>query len=363
MQLASFQLRQKIKFYFTQYSKMRRIRSFDIVVFLRQFATLIAAGIPMLRSCDILEKSQEKIAMRLLIYSIKREIGAGKHLFTSFERHPLYFDHLTCQLIRIGEHTGKLDSMLLAVATQQENSLAFKRNIQRILFYPCILLITALFIICSLFIFVIPKFAELFSDKLDNLPVLTIWLFHLSFYFREYFFIGIGILLLSFIIFLNKKSAIRSFLQKLNNLPILKQYKQKISLARFARHLAITFTAGIPIIQALKLTENNNAHMTFNELIPKLRHKIQGGLALHQAMQLFPYFPLLMVQMIKIGEESGTLERMLSKIADFLEAEVAQFVSQLSQLLEPLIILVLGVLIGGLVIGMYLPIFKLGSAL
>jgi type IV pilus assembly protein PilC len=344
----------------------RHITLFDICVFLRQFATLMAAGIPIIQSCEILEKSQEKIALRLLIYSIKREILSGKNLFYSMQQCPRYFNALTCQLVRIGEQTGKLDTMLIMIANHQEKNMAFKKRVQQALFYPCIIMITALIVTLGMFLFVIPHFATLFHDMEEKLPLLTLWIFYLSAKLKQYLWLG-GVLTFLFILAIyhgQHQPHVKRYLQQLTaKLPLIKECLRKILLARFARQLAIAFAAGIPITEALTLAGNAHDNSEFTQTIVQLRNHINAGLPLHHAMEGLAYFPAFMTQMIKIGEESGMLEPMLSKTADFFESDIDQLVSRFHQLLEPLIMIVLGVLIGGLIIGMYLPIFKLGNIL
>jgi type IV pilus assembly protein PilC len=344
------------------------ITSLDITLFLRQFATLQSAGVPIIQSCEMLEKSQEKIALRLLIYSIKREILTGKNLFHSLRQHARYFDELTCQLILIGEHTGKLETMLTTIANHHEKKLAFRKKLKQALFYPCIISFTAFIVTSCLFIFVIPRFAELFHDTQATLPILTVWIFYLSSKLHQYAgFLLLAFFFLAFILFCSRQwewAHVKHNLQQVaTKCPLIHSCLHKIILARFARNLAITFAAGIPITEALKLTANACGNLTFAGVVTQLRSKISAGLQLNRAMEAFPDFPILMIQMVKVGEESGMLEQMLDKMADFLESEIDQFISHLSQLLEPLIMIVLGVLIGGLVIGMYLPIFNLGSTI
>lgn len=355
-----------LKQHWKYFSQNQRVNAFDITVFLRQFATLISAGIPIIQSCDILEKSQEKRALRLLIYSIKRDILSGHNLYSSLKSHPTYFDLLTCHLVQIGEHTGQLEMMLITIANYQEKNLAFKKKVKQALFYPCIITLTALMVTFSMFIFVIPRFAELFHDMQDTLPLLTVCLFYLSDKLQQYVFLWLACTFFSIVIFIyamRTTNAQRYLQQIIAQLPLIKPCLHKITLARFARNLAITFAAGIPITDALKLAANTNNNIEFTRIIAELRSKISSGLQLHHAMLASNFFPVLMIQMVKIGEESGMFELMLDKIADFFESDIEQLIGRLNHLLEPLIMLVLGVLIGGLVIGMYLPIFKLGSAL
>lgn len=342
------------------------ITTADIAIFLRQFATLISAGIPLIQSCEILEKSQEKAACRTLIYSIKREILTGKTLFYCLSQHPNQFDKLTCHLIQMGEHTGKLEQMLMLIAHHHEKKIAFKKRIKQALFYPCLIAIMAFIVTICMLLFIIPHFAALFHETQTSLPFLTICIFSLSESLQHHLGLVAGFFLASAIYLyygLRHQRLHLRVLQLLIQLPLVKPCANKIIFARFARHLAITFSAGLSITDSLSLIAHTTGQVTFANIIHRLSYHIQSGMPLHQAMVILAYFPPFMTQMVKIGEESGMLEAMLDKIADFLEAETDQMMKLLNQLLEPLIMIVLGVLIGGLVVGMYLPLFKLGSAL
>lgn len=342
------------------------ITTFDVTVFLRQFATLMTAGIPLVQCCDILEKSQEKPALRLMIYHLKRDILSGQTLFTSMQRHSQYFSATTCQLIKIGEHTGKLDHLLNNIANDQEKSWAMKKQIKNALFYPCFITIIAFIITCSMFIFVVPRFAELFHDMQAKLPTLTLWIFYFSAQLSAHYFVIITIIILSLALLHYYRRIIFNhtyFRQFLFSVPYSKSIYHKIILARFSRQLALTFSAGMSIVDALKLTAESALDLQFSLSILVLRRNMMAGFSLHRAMEPLPYFSQLMLQMVKIGEESGKLDQMLNKIADFFEADIERLMQNLSHLLEPLLMLLLGVLIGGLVIGIYLPIFELGNAL
>lgn len=341
----------------------QRIQEKDIAILLRQFATLISAGIPIVKSCDILEKSQEKLALKKMIYQIKQQISAGKSLSSALKSHQ-HFNELTRHLILIGEQTGKLDDMLLMIAEHHEKQLAFKKQLQQILFYPIFIFICALIMTFGMLIFVIPHFVDLFHDMNNKLPLLTQCIFYLSNALRQSLVLIIFLFgLMMGVIYFKWDSLKKYSFKHLHKLPGIKSFLQKILLTRFARNLAITLSAGIPITEALSLTSNTFHLTNFSTTILKLRSQICSGKQLYQAMELSHAFPLIMVQMIKIGEESGTLEQMLVKLADFFESETNQLVGHFSKLLEPLIMVVLGALIGGLVIGMYLPIFKLGNSL
>src|SRR5579862_2165502 len=340
------------KQYLSNLQLNRQASLFDICIFFRQFSTLISAGIPIIKSCDILEKSQSKIALRILIYTIKHDILAGKPLSVSLKKYPQYFDMLTCHLIQIGEHTGKLDMMLISVANYWEKNLVLKKRIKQALFYPGIIISIALIITLAMLIFIIPRFAELFQDTEIKLPILTRCIFYLSSKVQQFIYFLLGITPIVYFILSHQKVSYQFIYSYLYKLPFIKSCRYKITLTRFARNLAITFTAGIPIIEGLQLAVDTRENTEFATLITKLRHRISSGRQLHQAMETFPAFPVLMVQMIKIGEETGMLEQMLNKMADFLESDIEQLIAYLSHILEPLIMIVLGVLIGGLVIAM-----------
>lgn len=349
-----------------QLKQKQSVSAFEITLFLRQFATLITAGIPIIPSCHILEKTQENKSMQLVINSIKKEIEAGKNLFSALQRHPHYFDTLTCQLVQIGEQTGNLDTMLKTIANYKEKNFVYRRKIQQALFYPCLIMITAMVMTCVMFIFVIPQFAELFEHLHGQLPLLTRIIFSLSAQLLQHEWILFGLIVsIIFFIFYNRHSIhVKHYLGKLLlQLPIVKSIMQKTILSRFSQHLALTLRAGIPIIDAVKLAGSPTANPQFTKIIAKLRTQIIAGHSLYYAMQSLSYFPPLMIQMIKVGEESGMLENMLDKIAEFFESDIDQLINQLGQLLEPLIMIILGVLIGGLVIAMYLPVFKLGTVI
>jgi len=346
--------------------KYHRITAFDIIVFIRQFSALLTAGIPILQCCEILEKSQVKTDLRLLIFSIKQELLSGKDFYSSLSCHDNYFDAITCQLVKIGEYTGNMDVVLNMIAKEKEKQVAFKSSIKQALFYPCIITIAAIIVTLSMFLFVIPRFAELFASTHVQLPLLTRIIFFLSLKLQQYIYILFVPAFAIMMLFIPNeyfRKFKRQALQYLVKLPFLQPFLRKIILARFARNLAMAFSAGVPITDALKLVMHISSHPEFTFALIKLRNKIYSGLQLHQAMQSLPFFPDLMIQMIKIGEESGSLDHLLLKLAGFFESDTELLLNQFSKLLEPLIMLVLGALIGGLVIAMYLPIFNLGNAL
>lgn len=334
-----------------------------IAIFFRQFATLITAGISLTRACDLLEKSQTT-QLNDLIKRIKKDMLAGKTFAFCLKQHPRYFTTFTCQLIYIGEQTGKLELILTSLAEHLEKKLQFKKQLRQALFYPCIILVTAFLITLMMFIFVVPKFALLFADMNQQLPFLTLIIFDVALKLKVYgsYFLSISLLSLILIIYFKKKFAHLKLNLVYLKLPLLKAHFHKMILIHFSRNLALTFASGMAITEALKISGEISFNHHFLTIVGNLILKIRSGLPLYYCLSLFPIFPPLMIQMVKIGEESGQLDYMLNKTADFFEAEIEQLIKYFTQLLEPLIMLVLGVLIGGLILGMYLPIFKLGNA-
>lgn len=339
------------------------IKHTQITLLFRQLATLINAGVPLIQSINILETSQSNPQQRILLYTLKQDLLSGHHLSAALARHLHSLDKATCTMIKIGEQTGKLDSLLTQITDAREQRDAFKKQIKQQLFYPSFIAAFALIITLALFLIVIPQFAELFKEKSSQLPLITRILFSAS-----EFTIDHGLLLL-FITCSIISSPLLShklrttLITQLKSLPGIKNIITKTHLARFARQLAIQHEAGISLLDSLQLLINDTHQSTFTTIIRQVRHHIETGMQLHQSLRQSKHFPPLMTQLIKIGEESGTLDANLYKIAYFLETEIHQSLQQLCKLAEPLIMLLLGALIGGLVIGLYLPIFRLGNIL
>lgn len=339
----------------------------DIAWFVRQLSTLISAGVPLIKSCEILQASQKKEMMYWLIYSIQKELLSGKSLGDSLNLQTQYFDDACYQLIKIGEASGKLDAVLIKLASYLEKKIALKRRFQRALFYPFIIIFFAIFVCFNMFIFVIPKFAELFQNMNVELPLITRFIFSISMTLQQNICaIVLSILSVAVVCILAIKNSYKfqiSLSQLFDYFPFYKTYLQKVLLASFASNLAIMFSAGVPMTEALQIISKSYKNKHMIQSVDWLRFKVNAGSQLHQAMESIPVFPALMIQMIRVGEESGKLELMLEKIADFFESEIEMWLYYFSQILEPLIMIVLGVLIGGIVLAMYLPIFKLGSTL
>jgi len=335
------------------YLKIRLQR--ESAIFFRQFATFIAAGIPIINACDMLLAAKHKPPTQSLLQHIKRDLLAGKPLSASLQRYPNFTDHLLSQLIYISECTGKLDNMLLTIADHLEKAVAFREQVRRALFYPSIVAITGLIITLIMLIFIVPRFEILFQDLHGTLPFITRVLFALSACLRQSYWFAIPLIAAATYITRHKKWHL------LQQLPMIKSHLSEARLARFTRNLAITLQAGIPISNALTIASHSNNNPPFTHNVRQLSRRVRSGTSLHHALQVSPIFPPLLIQLCKTGEDTGQLDLMLFKAAEIMEADIERRLHRFGQLLEPLIMVILGVLIGGLVAGMYLPIFKLGS--
>lgn len=345
-----------------------KITTQDIMIFFRQLATLNTAGIPLLQCLTILKNGQDNIALQKLIHSLYINIEAGNLFSQGLKKHTRYFDAFTCQLIQTGEQTGTLDKILQQIADYQEHMMALKSQFKQALFYPALIITFAWMIFTAMLIFIVPKFGELFQTFPGQLPTATKAMITFSQFAREKgWIIGLGLIGcgISYIAFHPKKIDSLTALKKLlfQRLPIIKHVYIKIALTRFARNLVITLSAGIPLADALKYMTSSPPHPWLLQTINRLHSNVAAGRQLNVAMQSETCFPNLMIQMVKIGEESGNLEAMLEKIADLYQADIDQLIEKLNQTLEPLIMVILGVLIGGLIIALYLPIFKLGNVI
>lgn len=334
--------------------KNKRISKWDIALFFRQFAALIHAGIPIINACTILEADQHS-ALRTLINRIKYNLLSGKPLSTCLRSHPQYFDELIYQLVLISEHTGKLDTVLQMIAKHLEQQLLFREKIRRAMFYPCTVAIIGIIITLMMIIFIVPRFAVLFHDLPGELPFISQVIFQFSALASRILWLPPILAAIAYYVLRKKQVSV------FNKLPVIKNLWRQIHITRFARQLGITLNAGIPITSAINLAQPPHHDPLFTNSIHQLSRLVRSGVPLYRAMQSFDIFPSMLTQMVQTGEEAGRLDDMLIHAANLLDADLKRLFDRLSQLLEPLIIVVLGVLIGGLVIGMYLPIFKLGN--
>ncbi|WP_297527674.1 type II secretion system F family protein [Thiohalobacter sp.] len=346
-------------------SRKKKILPKDIAIFTRQLATMLAAGVPLVQAFEIIGKGHENPAMQELVMTIKNDVEAGSSLNSALAKHPLYFDELVCNLVEAGEAAGVLDTLLDKIATYKEKTEALKSKIKKALFYPTAVMIVAFIVTAILLIFVVPQFESVFRNFGADLPAFTRMVINLSEFMQKYWwavFGGLGIAVYS--ILEGKRRSIRfnHFLDRLIlKLPIVGEIMRKAAVARYARTLSTMFAAGVPLVEALESVAGATGNIVYGQAVLRMRDAVATGQQLQLAMQQTGLFPNMVVQMVAIGEESGSLDAMLAKVADFYEQEVDDAVDGLSSLLEPLIMAILGVLVGGLVVAMYLPIFKMGS--
>jgi type IV pilus assembly protein PilC len=349
------------------FSSGGKITPMDIAVFSRQLATMLAAGIPLVQAFEIVGVGHEKPSMQKLILDIKLNIEGGSSLHESLKKHPLYFDDLYVNLVEAGEQAGALESLLDKVATYKEKTEALKKKIKKALFYPAAVLAVAVIVTLILLLFVIPQFEALFKGFGADLPAFTRIVIGLSKYVQEQgwwmgLLVGGGVFF--FMYFKKRSRALRQFLDRLSlKIPIIGPILTKAAIARYARTLATMFSAGVPLVEAMESVAGATGNIVYEEAVMRMRDEVATGQRLQRAMENTGLFPNMVVQMIAVGEESGSLDAMAAKVADFYELEVDAAVDGLSSLLEPLIMAILGVLVGGLVIAMYLPIFKLGAVI
>jgi type IV pilus assembly protein PilC len=343
-----------------------KISEKDITLFTRQLATMMKAGVPLLQAFDIVGKGHSNPAVSRLLLDVKTEVETGSALATAFRKYPLYFDALFCNLVGAGEAAGILDSLLDRLATYKEKILAIKSKIKSALFYPISIIVVAFIITAVIMIFVIPAFKDLFSSFGADLPGPTLFVMAVSDYFVKYWYLifgGIGFGVWFFFYTWKRSAKMQASMDRMFlKLPVFGDVIRKATMARWTRTLATMFAAGVPLVEALDSVGGASGNYVYVEATKKIQQEVSTGTSLTVAMQNSNVFPNMVIQMVAIGEESGSLDAMLSKVSDFYEAEVDDAVEALSSLMEPMIMVVLGTLIGGMVIAMYLPIFKLGQA-
>jgi type IV pilus assembly protein PilC len=342
-----------------------KITSKDITVFSRQLATMMSSGVPLVQSFEIVGRGHENKAMQQLILSIKSDIEAGGALAESLGKHPKQFSELFVNLVVAGEQAGILEDILHKLATYMEKTEALKSKIKGALFYPIAVIVVAFVITCILMIFVIPQFEELFSGFGADLPALTRIVIDMSNWFQANWWLLLIMIAGAVVGLFQAKQRSIKFAHALDRLslklPVIGDILNKSAIARFARTLSTMFAAGTPLVEAMKSVAGACGNIVYYDAVLKMRDEIATGTQLQVAMRDTQLFPNMVVQMVAIGEESGALDSMLGKVADWYEQEVDDAVDALTSLLEPLIMAVLGVIIGGLVVAMYLPIFKMGQ--
>ena len=338
----------------------------DISLFTRQLATMMKTGVPLLQCFDIVSKGASNFAVSRLLLDIKTEVETGSSLAQAFRKYPLYFDALFCNLVAAGEQAGILETLLDRLATYKEKILAIKSKIKSALFYPIAIVVVAFIITAVIMIFVIPAFKEVFSNFGADLPAPTLMVMAISDWFVSYWYIIFPVIIGAVIGFLEawKRSLpVQIFMDRLMlRLPVFGDLVLKSTIARWTRTLATMFAAGVPLVEALDSVGGASGNYVYLMATKQIQKEVSTGTSLTLAMQNSGVFPNMVLQMCSIGEETGALDAMLGKVADFYEAEVDDAVAGISSLMEPMIMVVLGTLIGGMVIAMYLPIFKIGQA-
>lgn len=337
----------------------------DIALFTRQLATMMKSGVPLLQTFDIVGRGHDNPAVGKLLLDIKSDVETGSSLSQAFRKYPLHFDQLYCNLVAAGEQAGILETLLDRLATYKEKMLAIKSKIKAALFYPVAIIIVAFIITAVIMIFVIPAFKEVFKSFGADLPAPTLIVIAISDFFIEYWwaiFGGIGASVFAFFYTLKRSETMQIVFDRLFlRLPIFGNIIRKSVIARWTRTLATMFSAGVPLVESLDSVGGAAGNYVYKIGTRQIQGEVSTGTSLTSSMQNSELFPNMVNQMVAIGEESGALDSMLGKVADFYEAEVDDAVEALSSLMEPIIMVVLGVLIGGMVIAMYLPIFKLGA--
>jgi len=337
----------------------------DITLFTRQLSTMLRSGVPLLQAFDIVGKGHHNPSVARLLLTIKTDIETGSSLQQAFKKHPLYFDDLYCNLIGAGEAAGILDSLLDRLATYKEKIIAIKGKIKAALFYPIAIIVVAFIITAVIMIFVIPAFKELFSSFGADLPAPTLLIMAISDFFVAWWwaiFGGIGGGIYAFFYFWKRSRPMQVVMDRLLlRVPVFGELVRKATIARWSRTLSTMFAAGVPLVEAFNSVAGAAGNAVYFDATKSIQREVSTGQSLTVSMQNTEVFPSMVIQMVSIGEEAGSLDAMLSKVADYYEAEVDDAVEALSSLMEPIIMVVLGTLIGGMVVAMYLPIFKMGQ--
>jgi type IV pilus assembly protein PilC len=343
----------------------KKVKPEDVAIFFRQLATMMSAGIPLVQAFEIIGAGHDKVSVQKLILDIKSQIEGGSTLHEALKKHPLHFDDLSVNLVEAGEQAGALETLLDKIATYKEKTEAIKKKIKKALFYPAAVLAVAVIVTVILLVFVIPQFESLFKGFGADLPAFTQFVIDLSKFVQEKGWLvamvagGAGY---TFFYMKKRSRKMREGLDRaMLKFPIVGPILVKAAIARYARTLATTFAAGVPLVEALNSVAGATGNIVYENAVLRMKDEVSTGQRLQRAMENTNLFPNMVNQMIAVGEESGSLDQMAGKVADFYELEVDAAVDSMSSLLEPLIMAILGVLVGSLVIAMYLPIFKLGA--
>jgi type IV pilus assembly protein PilC len=346
-------------------SSRQRIRTRDIAIFTRQLATMMKAGVPLLQAFDIVARGNPNPSLTRMLLEIRNDVETGTSLSAAFRKYPLYFNSLYCNLVEAGEAAGILEDILDRLANYMEKTEALKSKVKSALMYPTAVLVVSFIVVAVIMIFVVPAFKEVFTSFGADLPAPTLAVIALSEFFVAYWWLIFGVLgggLYFFFQAWRRSEKVQHAVDRLLlRIPIFGPLVEKSAVARWTRTLSTMFAAGVPLVDALDSVAGAAGNAVFAEATDKIQQEVATGTALTQAMTNSGVFPSMVLQMAAIGEESGSLDHMLGKAADFYEREVDDMVAGLSSLMEPIIIVILGIIIGGIVVAMYLPIFKLGA--
>ena len=345
----------------------KQIKPAHIAILTRQLATMMKAGVPLVQAFDIIAEGTEHKKMRSLILTLRNDVSSGAGLAGALARHPKHFDNLFCSLVASGENSGTLEIMLDRVATYKEKTEALKAKIKKALTYPTAVIVVAIIVTGVLLIKVVPQFAETFQNFGSELPSFTLFVLQISEWVQEWWSLLLGVLFATGYAFSQAKLRSKGFASRVDaislKLPVIGGVVHDAVIARFSRTLSTTFAAGVPLVDALESTAGAAGNAVYARAIQRIKDDVTAGITLANAIRGTGIFPTMLLQMAAIGEESGSLDDMLGKVADHYETAVDNAVDSLSSLMEPMIMAVLGVLVGGLMIAMYLPIFMLGSVL
>lgn len=349
----------------TLFQNKGRVTPGDIAIFSRQLATMMTAGIPLVQAFEIIGAGHENPAMQKLVLTVKSDVESGNSLAQALAKHPLHFDDLYVSLVEAGEQAGALETLLDKIATYKEKTEAIKKKIKKALFYPAAVVVVAIVVTTVLLIYVIPQFEDLFQGFGADLPAFTRMIIDLSNFVQTkgwLILVGAVASVLGFLHIKKRYRSVQHFIDRvILKVPVIGPILQKSAIARYARTLATTFAAGVPLVEALDSVAGATGNIVYEQAVRKMRDEVATGQRLQRAMENADLFPNMVNQMIAVGEESGSLDDMAGKVADFYEEEVDNAVDSMSSLLEPLIMAILGILVGGLVVAMYLPIFRMGT--
>jgi type IV pilus assembly protein PilC len=342
-----------------------KIKPADIAHFSRQLTTMMNSGVPMVQSLELIASGHENTSIQKLVRQIRSDIEGGSTLAQAFSKHPKYFDDLFVGLVQAGEQSGTLETMLDKIATYKEKTESMKAKVKKAMMYPIMVIVAAIVVSVIMLIWVIPQFKEVFSNFGADLPAFTLMVINLSEWLQAYWWQPLLILIIGGYAFIMAKQRSPKFRRQLDlislKIPVMGNIFRLSAVARFTRTLSTMFAAGVPLVEAMDSVADSTGNALYREATHKIKEDTSHGVQLYASMQTRQVFPSMVIQMTKIGEESGKLEEMLGKVADYYEEQVDNLVDTLSKQIEPMIMAILGVVVGGLVIAMYLPIFKLGA--